>query len=208
MPEPPIGGVQATELVTVHKGALEMRRPGSWNKALVSGRPPAPTRLSRYFVSAMVTPAFHARSRSGRVKASSSKPWLLTPPRRLPVHAPVNGLLSLSAPFRLSLQLLIVSTTKLRPLKVFNWKSRNTWWNSARFTSIPRPLNLAPISNASLISGLNLRSLPDATIPPQFGCAAETQIEPLPDNGNGCGPKAGSELRNSAERSRLKPPAL
>src|SRR5438270_4050219 len=199
-----MAGVQASELVTVHSGAFETRRPGSWNKAFVSGRPPAPTRLSRYLVSAMVTPAFHCRSASGRVNASSSNPWLITPPRRLPVQAPVNGLLSLSAPLRLWLQLLIVSTTKFRPLKVFSWKSRKTWWNRARFTSIPRPLYLAPISNASLISGLNLRSLPEATRPPQFGCAAETQIEPLPDNGNGWGPKAGSELRKSAERSRLK----
>ena len=38
-PSPPMGGVQASELVMVHSGALEMRRPGSWNKRWMSGRP-------------------------------------------------------------------------------------------------------------------------------------------------------------------------
>ena len=33
MPLPPIGGVQPSEPVTVHFGALEICRPGSWNSA-------------------------------------------------------------------------------------------------------------------------------------------------------------------------------
>src|SRR5512135_3198422 len=135
IPEPPIGGVHAIDVVAVHFGALEICRPGSWNRALVSGLPSAPTRLLRYLVSAITRPAFHETFGSGRVKASSSKPWLTTPPRRLPVQAPVEGLLSLSAPFRLSLQLLMFSTTKLRPLNVFSWKLRNTSWKRARLRS-------------------------------------------------------------------------
>ena len=39
MPDPPIGGVHAAELVIVHLGAFEICRPGSWNRALVSGLP-------------------------------------------------------------------------------------------------------------------------------------------------------------------------
>src|SRR5215469_10943356 len=95
IPDPPIGGVHASEVVAVHLGALEISRPGSWNKALVSGLPSAPTRLLRYFVSAITRPAFHETFGSGRVKASSSKPRLTTPPPRLPVQAPVKGSLSL-----------------------------------------------------------------------------------------------------------------
>src|SRR6476661_8402340 len=121
-PDPPIGGVQATDEVIVHFGALEIFRPGSWNRALLSARPSAPIRLVRYLVSAMVMPPFQATLGSGRVNASSSKPWLRTPAFLWPVQAPVRGSLSTSAPLRSSLQLLIVSTKKLSPLKVFSWK--------------------------------------------------------------------------------------
>ena len=71
-----------------------------------------------------------------------------------PSQAPVALLLSVSAPPRSVVQLLIFSTTKLTPLKVFSWKFLNSSWNSATLTSIPRPLNLAPSSKASTSSGL------------------------------------------------------
>src|SRR6185312_15201035 len=104
-------GVQAADPVTVHSGAFEIRRPGSWNKALFNACPSDPIRLVRYLVSAMVTPALTARSLIGWVNASSSKPWLRTPPRVWPdVQAPVSGLLSVSAPLRLVLQLLMLTT--------------------------------------------------------------------------------------------------
>src|SRR5436190_13721510 len=182
MPDPPIGGVHATELVIVHLGAFETCRPGSWNKALVSGFPPAPTRLFRYLVSAKVTPAFHARSVIGRVKTSTSTPWLFTPALVLPVQAPVAAKLSVSAPFRLSLQLLMFSTTKLRPLNVFNWKFLNSWWKRATFTSIPCPLYLAPSSRASTVSGLNLSASKlvcgsTAPLPPERARAARSRLK-------------------------------
>src|SRR5690349_18068758 len=176
-----MGGVQAKDPVAVHSEELEIRRPGSWNRALVRARPSAPTRLLRYLVLAITSPALIERSRSGRVKASSSKPTLFTPPRTLPVHAPVRGLLSVSAPLRSVLQLLMFSTMKLRPLNVFSWKLRKTSWKSARFTSSPRPLYLPPTSNASLISGLNFRLSPDATMPWHPVWAGLTQIAPLPE---------------------------
>src|SRR4051812_12970551 len=120
MPVPPIGGVQAKDVVPVHSGAFDTRRPGSWNNALVSGLPPAPTRLSRYLVLALTRPKFQLTFGIGRVNTSSSKPVLFTPGRVWPVHSPVRKELSVSAPFRSLLQLLIFSTTKLRPLKVFS----------------------------------------------------------------------------------------
>src|SRR5215204_2809182 len=166
MPDPPIGGVHATELVAVHSLELETRRPGSWNNALVSGRPPAPTRSSRYFVLAKTSPPFQFTLGNGRVKTSTSTPRLLTPALVPLVHSPVNGLLSMSVPNRPSLQALMFSTTKLRPLNVFSWKLRNSWRKTATLMSIPLPLYFAPSSNASLVSGLNSRSsLSDATRP-------------------------------------------
>src|SRR5207342_3526122 len=166
MPEPPIGGVQATELVIVHALELEMRRPGSWNRALVRARPPSPTRLLRYLVLAQTKPAFQLRFGTSRVKASISTPLLTTPALVPPSQAPVKGSLSSSAPSpptRSPLQELMFSTMKLSPLKVLSWKSRNSCRKAAMFTSIPRPLYLRPSSNASLISGLNWRSPPEAT---------------------------------------------
>ena len=205
MPPLPIGGVQAAEPVTVHFGAFEIWRPGNWNNAFVSGLPSAPTRLSRYLTLAIVTPALTARSRIGCVKASSSKPTSLTPARVSPVQAPVRGLLSLSAPFKSSLQPLIFSTTKLRPLNVFSWKFLNSWWKTAKLRSIQLPLYLAPSSIASFVSALNSRSAPEARAPPQPGWTMLTQTAPLPDVG---GLVCGALARNRAERSRLKPPAL
>src|SRR5690348_12647399 len=205
MPLPPIAGVQAVEPVTVHFGALEICRPGSCHSAFDSGCPRAPTRLSRYLTFEYVTPALIMRSRIGCVNASTSTPVSLTPARVLPVQAPVRGSLSLSAPFRFSLQLLMFSTMKLRPLNVFSWKFLNSWRNTATLRSIQPPLYLAPTSIASLVSGRNCRSEPEARIPAQPGCVVVTQTDPLPDSG---GVPCGLAERNSADRSRLNPPAL
>ena len=76
-----------------------------------------------------------------------------------------------------------VLTKKLRPLNVFSWKSRNTSWNSAKFRSMPRPWYLKPASRASLISGLNSRSAPDAIRPWQPVWTTLAQIAPLPESG-------------------------
>ena len=105
--------------------------PGSWNRALVSGVAVGADQIVAIFACRRVSRrALHARSRIGRVKASISTPWLRTPARVLPVQAPVAATLSVSAPPRSSLQLLMFSTTKLRPLKVFSWKFLNSWRNS------------------------------------------------------------------------------
>src|SRR5690348_8491469 len=96
-------------------------------------------------------------------------------------------------------------TTKLRPLKVFSWKLLNSWWNAAKLMSNQGPLYLRPSSYASLVSGLNWRSAPEATTPWQPTWVGETQMEPKPASGG----VPGVELaRNSADRSRLNPPAL
>src|SRR5262245_8605726 len=185
MPEPPIGGVQATELVIVHWLELEMRRPGSWNSALVRARPSAPTKLLRYLVFAQTKPAFQLRFGRRRVKASISTPLLTTPALVPPSQAPVSESLSVSAsspPIRSPLQELTFSTMKLRPLKVWRWKSRNSCRRAPMFTSMPRPLYFRPSSNASLISGLNCRSSPEAIRCWQPACPTLMQIAPLPDS--------------------------
>src|SRR5678816_925016 len=123
MPDPPIGGVHATELVIVQALELEMRRPGSWNSALVRARPSAPTKLLRYLVLAQTRPAFQLRFGSSRVKASISTPLLTTPALVSPSQRPVSESLSSSAPLpptRSPSQPLTFSTMKLRPLKVLS----------------------------------------------------------------------------------------
>ena len=131
----------------------------------------------------MVTPALTARSGSGLVNASNSKPWLRTPAFGGPtVQAPVSGSLSVSAPLRLVLQLLSVDDEEVEAVEGVQLEVAEDLWNSARLRSMPRPVKFASASNASLISGLNCRFAPDATMPWQPVCAALVQIAPLPDS--------------------------
>ena len=121
-----ISGLNVIDAVPTKAELFEILRPGSWNRASVSGRPLAPTRLWRYRVSATVAPKLTLRSVIGRVNTSTSTPWLFTPARVPPVQTPVVGLLSVSAPPRSSLQALMFSTINLVPSKVLSWKFSNS----------------------------------------------------------------------------------
>ena len=83
------------------------------------------------------------------------------------------------------------------PSKVFSWKFWNCWRNSATLKVKPRAEYFAPISNAFTFSGSNCRLPTSACAPPR---AAKLVVSvPL---------AIGCSGAFSADRSKLKPPAL
>ena len=84
-------------------------------------------------------------------------------------------------------------TRKTEPLNVFSWKFEKVWRKAATFSVKFRRVHLKPASQALTVSGSNWRLpvLNPALRPPDWrGSLGEKSGEP------------------SAERSRLKPPAL
>ena len=84
-------------------------------------------------------------------------------------------------------------TRKTEPLNVFSWKLLNAWRNAATLRMKLRLVHLKPASQALTVSGSNWRL---AVLKPA--------LRP-PDWRGSLGAKTGEP---SAERSRLKPPAL
>ncbi len=196
---------------------LERRRPGSWNKALVSGRP-------RLRPGRRDSGCWHRRGRSWQLTLAHRPrehldldAMALDAGSRVAVAGAGRSAIVLIGAAKVVLAALMFSTTKLSPLKVFSWKSRNSWWNTATFRSMPRPLYFMPSSNASLISGLNSRSAPrsdnalaaglrradaDRAAARQRRIGEDRRRRSRRNRGRHC------DRPPKAERSRLKPPAL
>ena len=95
---------------------------------------------------------------------------------------------------------------KLRPLNVFSWKFLNSCAEHRDVEVDPAAIVLGADFDRIVGLGLELQVRTRCDDAWQPGWVGLTQTEPLPDSGGV--PAAGSAARNSAERSRLKPPAL
>ena len=196
MPELPIRGVQVNELVTTTDGALDRLSPGSRNRAGSSGAPVSrPTRSSRYLCVGVGEAAGDLQV-APRIDGD-----LDLDARRdhaggdVVLRAGAGGVarIRIRCVPRSAAQPLMFWTRKTEPLNVLSWKFWNSCRNSATFTMKLRWVYLAPSSKASTISGSNCRF---AVLKPAL----------RPPNWRGSvGEKIGWP---SAERSRLKPPAL
>ena len=204
-PLPPIGGVQAIEPVAVHFGAFEIAGPGAGTgRGRAACRRRRPDRRGNW-CRHRSRRALTERSRIGRVNASSSKPWLdHARPAVLPVQAPVRRTVVRVGAVQIVAAAVDVLDQEVEAVERVQLEVAEQLPEHGDVDVDPAAVIFGADLERVVGFGLELEVRADATMPGQPGCAALTQIGPLPDEAV----RRAWSARNSAERSRLKPPAL